>query len=483
VIRGLRFRRLTSKNRFAEALAVAAVSELPSYDTTLYACYRLGMYETVANSAHPVTHWRDGIARAASLAACGRVAEAGSLAESLLAEHKSVPHRLALIIALTPFAPHLALRFLDPVQTPVGLHAALLMRSGDAERGMQLLQTAMTEGPTAHGADLHLLLSNATSRTPEQQLMRMNAFLARYALPEVALRDENVSPGTLNLTVGKPLPGVQGPMVSVLMTAYQAAGRIGAAIASLLAQTYRNLEIIVIDDASTDHTEQVVRAIAEHDPRVRYLQLPRNVGTYVAKNIGLQMARGEFATCHDSDDWSHPLKIERQVRPLLADCKLVFTTSYWVRMQDDGIFYARQVYPLLRLNPASPLFRIKAVREQAGGWDGVRTGADSEFSARLALVFGKNARHRVLEPLTFGAHRADSLMTASATGYSEAGLSPTRLRYWEQWSQYHIACLREDKKPFMPTNLLADRQFLAPAEIMVPPGDIKTCLDHLRLAT
>jgi hypothetical protein len=197
----------------------------------------------------------------------------------------------------------------------------------------------------------------------------------------------------------------------------------------------------------------------------------------------LRRAAGEFITCHDSDDWSHPMRIERQVRPLLEDAKLVFTTSLWVRMQDDGIYYARPVHPLMRLNPASPMFRKDTVLQHAGGWDTVRTGADSEFMARLKLVFGHKAMHRVAQPLAFGAHRADSLMTAADTGYSTSGMSPTRLAYWESWTYFHISELRAGRKPHLPVDLLAKRRFAAPDTIAVPQRDIEKCLDSKKIST
>jgi glycosyltransferase involved in cell wall biosynthesis len=280
----------------------------------------------------------------------------------------------------------------------------------------------------------------------------------------------------MNLASAVPQRPVNGPLVSIIMTAYQAGRRIVPAISSLLEQSYRDIEVIVVDDASTDETGNVVRALAARDPRVIYVRLPRNVGTYVAKSVGLRHASGEFVTCHDSDDWSHPLRIERQVRPLLENRHIVFTTSYWVRVQDDGVYYARPVNPLMRLNPASPMFRKDMVLKHAGGWDTVRTGADSEFAARLTLVFGHRARHRVVQPLAFGAHRPGSLMTAADTGYSKTGMSPTRLAYWESWGHYHINELRAGRRPYISPDLLAERRFAVPDAIAVPRQDIEMCL-------
>ncbi|MDZ4064277.1 MAG: glycosyltransferase family A protein [Coriobacteriia bacterium] len=222
----------------------------------------------------------------------------------------------------------------------------------------------------------------------------------------------------------------------------------GAAVESVLGQSHGNLELIVVDDGSTDGTGDVVESMLRRDGRLRYLRLETNGGAYVARNAGLMLARGEFLTCHDSDDWSHPWKLERQLRPLLADGNLVCSTSSWVRIQDDGEYYARPVHPLTRMNPSSPMFR-RALLSRVGVWDEVRTGADSEFLARMGLHVGARAMYRVKEPLTLGSHRAGSLMTGEETGYGPEGISPRRLAEWEAWTWWHISELRAGRKPVM----------------------------------
>lgn len=192
------------------------------------------------------------------------------------------------------------------------------------------------------------------------------------------------------------------------------------------------------------------------------VEIKRNLELVLTNKI---YSRGEFVICHDSDDFAHPAKIEEQVRPLLEDEKLVFTTSYWIRLQDDGKYYARAVYPLLRLNPSSPMFRKDLVLEKAGGWDLVRTGADSEFLARLKLVFGTHAMKRIKKPLTFGAHRKDSLMNAVDTGYNQSGMSPSRLAYWEAWNMWHLEETSKGELPFIPCSFEAERRFEAPKSI------------------
>lgn len=465
-----------AQSRFAEALAQLRPGTWPRTGLQQVACYRLDMYDTVSNSPWDGKHLQGGMAVAVSLAACGRHAEATDVVHRLLKRHGPGQYQAELADALAPFMPALALPLVDHGHAPQALRAALLLRTGAKDEAAQRIQAALASHQGRPNPELHLLATNALEGSPAQELARMNAFLARFALPPLALRDADRPPGTDNLLATEALPLADGPLVSVLMTAYNTADRIGAALASVLAQTWHNLEVVVVDDCSTDGTAEVVRALAEQDPRVKYMRLTCNAGTYVAKTVGLHHAKGEFVTCHDSDDWSHPLRIERQMRPLLVNKRLVATTSKWVRMEDDGTYYARPVHPLSRLNPASPLFRRREVLAKAGLWDAVRTGADSEFLSRLRLVFGRQAVHRLAQPLTFGAHRADSLMNAADTGHSVGGISPQRLAYAEAWTRWHIAELNEGRKPFMPAmqNIESD-DFDALPGTRVPREKVMAC--------
>lgn len=468
------------RNRFAEALArTASRGRTPEAERELWSLYRLGMYRSVSQYVTAPQGWRGRFARVVSLAACGEFDRSRLALADFYREGKWFGHRVPLADALAPFMPSDALHLIeDSGAAPAALRAALLLRNGRSDEAQLLLNTLEAETFRVQ-PELHLLHSNAFGGAPADRMRRLNAFLRAHGVPALRLVSESHSPAPMNVAAVEAASPVSGPLVTVLMTTFRTGSRTKAAIESLLAQSYTNLEVLIVDDASGDSTPALVRALAEREPRVRILELPRNIGTYAAKSIGLARARGEFITCHDSDDWSHPEKIARQVAPLLADRRLVCTVSSWVRIQDDGVYFARPVHPLMRLNPSSPLFRRDRVLREAGAWDCVRTGADSEFLARLRIVYGPKAIRKIRQPLALGSHRPDSLMTAASTGYSEAGISPQRLDYWEAWSRWHIETLARGQRPFIPADVRAAalaRPFPVPPSLRVPVEDIEYCL-------
>ena len=113
------------------------------------------------------------------------------------------------------------------------------------------------------------------------------------------------------------------PLVSVIIPTYNRAALLTEAVNSVLQQTYRNMEIIVIDDGSTDNTTEVM---AGYGDRVRYTRRP-NAGVNAARNLGLKQARGEFVALLDSDDLWAPFKLELQVRLMRQFTDVGFTFS------------------------------------------------------------------------------------------------------------------------------------------------------------
>jgi glycosyltransferase involved in cell wall biosynthesis len=116
------------------------------------------------------------------------------------------------------------------------------------------------------------------------------------------------------------------PRVSVLIPTYNRAHMIGDAITSIVNQTYRDFEIIVYDDGSTDHTDRVVGKFAG----VKYIYSAINRGCAYARNILADASNSEYACWQDSDDWSHINRLQLQV-DAMDGVGLVRTNSKWSR--------------------------------------------------------------------------------------------------------------------------------------------------------
>jgi glycosyltransferase involved in cell wall biosynthesis len=108
------------------------------------------------------------------------------------------------------------------------------------------------------------------------------------------------------------------PRVTAIIGSYESAATLGRAIDSLLAQTVSDLELIVIDDGSTDASAEIARRAAERDPRVRPIALERNVGIARSLNAALRDTRAPVVAVQDADDHSAPERLERQLALLDA---------------------------------------------------------------------------------------------------------------------------------------------------------------------
>jgi glycosyltransferase involved in cell wall biosynthesis len=102
------------------------------------------------------------------------------------------------------------------------------------------------------------------------------------------------------------------PTVSVILPTYNRSRTLGDAIASVLAQSWSDLELIVVDDASIEDVEPIVRGA--NDPRVVFVRRAKNGGAGAARNSGLALARGAYIAFHDSDDLWLPRKLDRQLK-------------------------------------------------------------------------------------------------------------------------------------------------------------------------
>ena len=130
-------------------------------------------------------------------------------------------------------------------------------------------------------------------------------------------------------------------LVSVIMPSYNTAPYIAGSIRSVLAQTYENWELLIVDDCSTDCTDQVVAPFL-NDSRIRYLKNEHNSGAAVSRNRALREAKGRWIAFLDSDDLWMPEKLEKQIRFMEAHhCHFSYTN--YIEHTESGEANGRMV--------------------------------------------------------------------------------------------------------------------------------------------
>lgn len=122
-------------------------------------------------------------------------------------------------------------------------------------------------------------------------------------------------------------------LISIITPTYNCAQFIGETIKSVINQTYTNWEMIIVDDASNDNTEKVVKSIK--DERIKYIRLKENSGAATARNIAMENASGKFMAFLDSDDIWIKDKLEKQVK-FMIDNNYNFTCTAYEKMNEKG---------------------------------------------------------------------------------------------------------------------------------------------------
>lgn len=310
----------------------------------------------------------------------------------------------------------------------------------------------------------------------EGWLAHVNGYLCHFGVDPLVLTPGNSSIFKSISTNGHgKIDG--GPLVSIIMPAWNAEDTVETAARSILNQTWQNIELIIIDDASEDNTWRTIRDLSESDGRVRIRRNDVNVGPYVSKNFGLEMANGEWITGHDADDWAHPRRIERHLALALEQSgHIQASLTFMIRMTDRGIFDTiSSISPfspdgVRRISSISALFSRDFIKERLGYWDSVRFGADSEMIARARKILGDG----FLEFDDIGMMCLS--LESSLTNHPEhgikansGGLSKIRTEYKKSWTEAHRTTPND--KLYLPFPQ-KERVYMGDFDHVVPPTDI-----------
>ncbi|HOT22718.1 MAG TPA: glycosyltransferase family 2 protein [Sedimentibacter sp.] len=131
-------------------------------------------------------------------------------------------------------------------------------------------------------------------------------------------------------------------LISIIMPAYNCEKYVEEAINSVLAQSYRNWELIVIDDGSVDNTRNIITEYLQNDFRISLLSNEKNIGVSAARNRGIDFAKGKWIAFLDSDDMWTPYKLEKQIEAVEENnAEFIFTGSAYINEEGKpykGIF-------------------------------------------------------------------------------------------------------------------------------------------------
>lgn len=372
-----------------------------------------------------------------------------------------------------------------PNARQIALEIDALIATGDplSARRLLELQTIMSRSAAA----FHLRQAN-TYLLDIEDAMRFESDGKRLEHLNQLYRDNGLAP-VAPTDSGKPLTitnlraaisesdAVEGELVSVLMPAYNAERTLAHSVGSLLAQTWGNIELIIIDDASSDDTATVAQALAEQDNRVRLIRKTVNEGPYAARNAGLELARGTLVAVHDADDWAHPQKIEKQVEAWRASSNGRASVSFHVRVDDRLQFLKptrRHRVELVAKNLSS-LMVERTVFEEIGAWDEVRAAGDSEFVGRLRAYFGDESIVETAPhvPLSLSLSSSTSLTGDSATGFASMNhVLGARSQYRAAFREWHSSPNFSEDLPLRgsPTE---GKPFLRPKVLTTPRTELK----------
>ena len=125
------------------------------------------------------------------------------------------------------------------------------------------------------------------------------------------------------------------PLVSIITPVYNAERFLSDTIKSVQNQTYKNWEILLIDDCSKDNSAQIIKEFQKYDNRIKYIKLKNNSGASVSRNEGIRNAKGRFIAFVDSDDIWKPEKLEIQIKYMLKE-NLGFTFTSYRYMKENG---------------------------------------------------------------------------------------------------------------------------------------------------
>jgi glycosyltransferase involved in cell wall biosynthesis len=237
----------------------------------------------------------------------------------------------------------------------------------------------------------------------------------------------------------------EDPTVSVVVPVFNAERWIERTLSSAIAQTYRNIEIIVVDDGSVDQSAAIAETVASRDERIRLFRRSQS-GLSATRNFGIAQARGSLIAPLDADDLWHPEKIARQVAAMRTASPEVSLIYCWAVEIDENdliippirqrsTFHGKVLTELVAAagfidSSSNPLFR-RSYLDAVGGYDLTLNRVPAE-DFRLYLALAEISEFAVVPSHLVGYRRVINSMSRSVAEM-ERGLDVSFRRIMERW--------------------------------------------------
>ena len=305
--------------------------------------------------------------------------------------------------------------------------------------------------------------------------------------------------------------GRRPPLVSVVMPVYNGERYLAEAIESILAQTHSDLELIVVDDRSTDASAAIVRDYADRDERVRLVQHDRNRGSGPARNSGIAVSRGDFIAAMDCDDISLPQRLEKQAAFLQANPDIGVVASFLQTAAADLTERQSQEFPrqhaLIVLDwilwgrttmPGAVHMARREVLQAVGGYKDAPIYADDRvlyarllFKTRFAnlpetlYVYRQHAKQKSeFARRNQQALREDTALRRAwlkrvSGNFSRADLERFERLLWSKnfgWREWWL--LRRDLRRLLTG--MVETQVLAGRDIAIAEAEMRKCLESVK---
>ena len=223
------------------------------------------------------------------------------------------------------------------------------------------------------------------------------------------------------------------PLVSVLIPTYDSVEFIEDTVRSIINQTYKNIEIVIVDDASTDGTVEILEKLEREDKRIKLSKNKKNLGITDNMNNGIRKCEGKYIAILDGDDWAYPYRIEEQVKVMEENPKVVLCSGYMDICDEDLNIRGTRTYPLRDNDIRKAMVRYDPISHPASMWRTSELKKTTLYSSKFPICRDYDLIVRISE---FGKYEniPKSLIKYRVRKNSETG---KRIRQ-TQWYSFYI---------------------------------------------